>query len=919
MIGKRFLILAALCALALSAPTAKADLPLGSPVAPWPGADYDPTVPDLKSVLGYDFGQEITTHADIRRYLEALVAAAPDRARLVEFGRSWEGRALVYLVVSSPRNIARLDAIKDGMRKLADPRRTPQAEADRLIADLAAPVWLAYSVHGDEAGTGDAALLTAYHLLAARGDARVARMLDQTVVVINPVQNPDGRDRFIASTRAARGLEADDDPASAERDQPWPGGRYNHYLFDLNRDWFAQTQPETRAQSRAFLEWYPVVFVDAHEMGTNQSFFFPPAAAPTNPYVTATQNANRDLIGRNNARWFDQRGLDYFTREVFDLFYPGYGDGWPTHQGAVAMTYEQGSARGLVARRDSGERLTFAATIESQVVASLSAVEVVAENRARFLRDFHQYRLTAVEDGRKGDNRFLILPDQADKAGTAKLAELLARQGIEVGRATETFTACGKTYAAGAHVIDSAQPARRLLRSLMDLQIDLEKGFAQEQERRRARGLPDEIYDVTAWALPHLYNLAVETCGREFRVALEMVQPDRAVAGTVSNPEAKLGWLVPWGDTAGIRFLTASLRAGLKVKSADEAFTQGGIRYPAGTLILERSGNPAGIAVTVAALARDSGARVVGIDDGWVTEGPNFGSDKTVRMRPVRVAMAWDRPTASTAAGAARWVLERQFGQPVTVIRTERLARIDLSGFDVLILPQDQGDGYRARLGEGGAKSIRDWVSRGGVVVGLGTATRWLADPKVDLLSIRREDLAPQAKGGDAGKDGKGGAPAPKGGGNGDGEGATVPGTVIASADEAKAAVQPDTRPPDSVAGVLVRAATDRDHWMAAGAAETVQALIRGEDIYTPVKLDEGVNVARFKGADELLAGGYLWAENRRQLAFKPFVVLEPEGRGYVVGFTADPTLRGFMDGLNLLLANAIYRAAAHAEPTRRP
>lgn len=915
--GRVCVLLAALLGATILSQPARADLPQGTVVAPWPGADYDPAIPDLRAVLGYGFGAEITTHADIRRYFEALAAAAPDRVRLVEYGRSWQGRSLFYAVITSPRNMARLDAVKDGMRRLADPRGTPASDADRLIADLPAPVWLAYSVHGDEAGTSDGALLTAYHLLAARGDARTARMLDQTVVIINPVQNPDGRDRFIHGTRSARGLEADADPLSAERDQPWPGGRFNHYAFDLNRDWFAQTQPETRAQTREILGWFPVVLADVHEMGTDETFFFPPAAPPTNPFITPTQNANRELIGRNNARWFDARGLDYFTRDIFDLFYPGYGDGWPTYLGAVAMTYEQGSARGLNARRRNGELLTFADTVESQMIASLSAVEVVAENRARFLRDFHAYRASAVEEGRKAANRFLIVPEQADRAGAAKLAGLLARQGIEIGRATAEFTACGKTYAPGAYVIDSAQPSKRLIRVLMDPQIELEAAFVAEQERRRARGLPDEIYDVTAWSLPHLFNLTVDTCGRDVRAATAPVPTDFRHEGAVANPEAKVAYLVPWGDAAAVRFLTAALQAGLRVKSADEPFTHAGVRHPGGTLILERAENPAGLPATVAALAKESGARVVGVDDSWVTDGPSFGSPRVVEMRAPRIAMAWDRPTGPTTAGAARWVVERQFGQPVTAIRTDRLAGADLSAFDVLILPQDFGPGYMGRFGEGGAKALKDWVRRGGVLIGLGTATRFLAHPKTDLLSIRREELAPMPKEGEGDKaGGKGGA---GGGGKPEEGAATVPGTVIADADQAKAAIQPDKRPPDAVAGVLVRAATDPEHWMGVGLAETLHVLVQGEDIYTPAKLDEGVNVARFKAADELVAGGYLWAENRRQLAFKPFAVVEPEGRGFVIGFTADPTLRGFMDGLNVLLANAVFRGAAHADPVRRP
>lgn len=884
--------------------TAPGGLPINQPLPPFPGADYDPAIPALEAVTGFGFGADMTPVADIRRYFDALAAAAPDRVRLVEYGRSWEGRPLFYAVISSPRNIARLDAVKGGMRRLADPRATDAAAAEELIAGLPAVVWIAASVHGNEVGPADAALLTAYHLLAARGDARVPEMLDNAVVVINPLQNPDGRARFLASTIAARGLLPDPDLDSAERDEPWPGGRFNHYVFDLNRDWFAQTQPESRGHTSAILDWHPVVLADLHEMYTDESYFFPPAAQPTNPWMPERMAAARELIGRNNARWFDDLGLDYFTREVFDLFYPGYGDGWPSYQGAVAMTYEQGSARGLLARRSNGDMLSFADTVLSQTVAALSTVEVAAKNRQQFLRGFYEDRVQGVEEGRRDSGRFLIIPAQADRAGADKLARLLARQGIEVGRADAAFSACRAQYQPGSYVIDTAQPARDLIRVLMEPQVQLDPAFAEEQERRRARGLPDEIYDVTAWSLPLLYNLDVAACNRVDAATAPL--PPEEPKGEVANPQAKLGFLVPWGDAAATRFLTAALAEGLWVKSADEGFTHGATAYPGGTLILERGRNADGLAEAVQRIAAASGARVVGVDDSWVTAGPNFGSEKVVQVQAPRIAMAWDEPTDPTAAGSARFVIERQMGWPVSAIRTDRLAETDLSRFDVVILPS--GRGYMGRFGEDGAAALKGWVERGGVLIGLGGAMRFLADPDADLLSIRREDAAAMPAEGE-----EGGKPKPNGDGDEEGKGPTVPGTLIASAEELKAAIAPEKRPPDSVAGVLLRASVEGEHWLGAGVKPQVHVLMQGADIYTPTTLDKGVNVASFLAPDQLLASGHIWEENRRQLAFKPFVVAEQVGKGHIIGFTADPTARGFMEGLGTLLANAVFRGPAHA------
>jgi hypothetical protein len=903
---KTFLSLALSGLLLTAAPAAAEDaftLPKGEPITALPGQTYDPAIPTLDKVAGHPFGADFTPYADLRRYFEALAAAAPERSRLIEIGKSWQGRKLFALVIGSPANIARLDAIQADMQTLADPRASTTPQAQALMAKLPAVVWLAHAVHGDEIGVGDAAALTAYHLLAARNDPAADKIRDNTLVIVNPVQNPDGRERFIASNTNARGLEADGAALSAERDQPWPGGRFNHYVFDLNRDWFAQTQPETRAHTAAVLRWKPQILADIHEMGTESTYFFPPAADPTNPLQTKAQMAARDRIGRAIAQAFDRDGRDYFTREVYDLFYPGYGDGWPSYHGAVTMTFEQGSARGLVARRRSGEMLTFAETVKSQTIASLALTLYAAENRQGLLQDFRAYRESAMAQGRASKSRLRILPADKSPAAAARLAALLARQGVEVNRATQSFSACGKSFQAGTYVIDQAQPAGRMVEVLTDARIDLDAAFAKEQERRRARGLPDQIYDVTAWSLPLLHNLEFTKCGAALPANVSRIGPDHTAPGALDNADAKVAYLVRWGDIGGVRFLTAALREGLMVKSADAAFTHGGVRYPAGSLILDVADNPSASA-KIATLAKESGAQVTGVDDSWVTDGPSFGSSRVQDMPAPRVAMAWDWPAARTAAGSTRYTLERKFGWPVTAIRGDRLRNGDLSGFDVLVLPAQERS-YMDTLGESGAKRLKDWVRAGGVLIALGDASAFLADPKSGLSALRREDLALDK---DADED-KPEKP--------DEDAKTVPGTLLKSAADLKKATRPIERTPDAVAGVIARASVDDEHWLGAGAAAQVNALVSGPDIYAPLRLDDGVNVVSFKSADELLASGYLWEENRKQLAFKPMVTAEETGRGIVIAFTADPTTRGFVDGLDVLFANAVFRGAAHAERAR--
>ncbi len=868
----------------------------------WPDADYDPAIPSFEDVLGYNPGDRITWHRDAIRYYEALQAAAPDRIFVSRYARSWEGRDLIYVVVTSPQNMARIDDVKAGMQRLADPRLTTRAEAEAIIADQPAITWLSYGVHGNEISSTDASMLTAYHLLASRGDQRVANIMRDTVVVIDPMQNPDGRDRFLQHFNMSEGLIPDDDRISAEHDEPWPGGRTNHYLFDLNRDWFIMTQPETRGRIELVQEWYPVAFVDAHEMGSDGTYYFAPEAIPYNPHLAADQRSSLELFGKNNARWFDIFGIDYFTREVYDAFYPGYGASWPSYFGSVAMTYEQASSRGLVFRQYDGNRLTYRYTVRNHFVTSLGTAETVQINREKLLTDFYDYQVTAIEEGRSDAIRSYIIPAQSDQPAANKLAGLLVQQGVEVGRSTESFNACGSEYGAGSYIIDTSQPAKRLIRTLMDPDVPLEEDFLEEQEARRERNVGDQIYDVTAWSLPLMFNIRSDSCSRSVTPSMVAAGPELIQPGKVSGGAGSVAYIVPWGTAASARLLANALVRGLKVKSNDLAFTHMGNRYPSGTLIIDVADNPGDVATMMAELAESTGADIVSVDDSWVTDGPNFGSGNVIRFSMPRVAMAWDNPTRSYVAGNTRYVIERQFDYPVTAIRTSRIASSDLSRYHVLILPE--GDGYASVLGEGGIANLKDWVSKGGVLIGIGNANRFLTSPDVDLLAIRREDAVYEVETEDSGSDG-------------DEESATVAGRFISEESEYRDLIIPEKDDPDSVAGVLVRADVDPDHWLGAGVASTLNVLVRGSDIYTPITIDNGINVARFQGAEELLASGYIWEENRKQLAYKPFVVAQPSGLGYVIGFTQDPNVRAYLDGLNVIFMNAIFRGSAKARPVR--
>jgi hypothetical protein len=876
----------------------------------WPGAGYDSKIPTFRQVLGYDPGDRVTSHAGIVRYMEALAAAAPNRLKVFDYGETWEGRKLIYTAVGSEANIRRLSEIRTEMQRIADPRKTPEAEARRIMAGLPAVVWLSYGVHGNEISSPEAGLLTAYHLLAARNDKLVDQILAHVLVLIDPTQNPDGRDRFVHYFEQARGLEPDASPVAAEHLEPWPGGRVNHYLFDLNRDWVALTQPEILSQVKALREWFPLVYVDLHEMGADSTYFFTPEADPYNPHLTADQRESLKLFGHNNAKWFDKYGFDYFTREEYDAFYPGYGASWPCYYGALAMTYEQASVRGLVVRRSDETLLTFRDTVRHHFVASVSTLETAAVNREKLLNDFYRYRVTAIEEGSKEPIKEYILPRNRDASATDKLAGILLEHGVEVKRATAQFHSGDRDYPVGTYVVSMAQPSKRLIRTLLDPQTSMDDKFIAAEEARRKLKQRTEIYDVTAWSLPLLFNVEAVAGNAVSQGSFEMAKPARVVPGEVRGANATVAYLAPWGSEAAGRLLAAGLRQDLKVHSSDKPFTQNGTKFPAGSLIFKVAGNPADLGERLARLARETGANVYGTNSGWVDEGVNFGSRYVLPLRKPAIAMAWDTPAASSSAGATRFVLERQYGYPVTPVRIAQLASsVELAKFQVLILPE--GGNYAGQLGEAGIQRVKAWVQAGGTLVGLGSAVGFLADSRVGLLDIKQENALRET---DEKKPAAAEKPAKSK--EEEGGGGRVAGTQIAGDADFEKVTRATTELPDSAPGAIARARIRPDFWLTAGVGESVNAMVEGRAIYTPIKADKGINAAYFDAADKLLASGYLWSENRKQMAYKPLVVAGTSGRGVVVGFTEDPNFRAMLDGMNVLFLNAVFRGPAHARAT---
>jgi len=870
----------------------------------YPGAIYSPSIPTLRQVVGHDWGEKITMHHEAVAYLNALQSAAGSRTRLIRYAESWEGRALYLLVIGSEENIARLDAIKAGMQKLSDPRRTGRAEADSLIASLPAIVWLIHGVHGNEISSTDASLMTAYHLLAAQNDEIVSASMRNTLVLIDPMQNPDGRDRFINYYRQNLGRVPDGDLQSAEHNEVWPSGRVNHYLFDMNRDWFAQTQPETRGRTRVYLEWFPQVVADLHEMGTNSTYYFAPPALPWNPNLTRTQLDWLTRFGRNNAKWFDRFGFDYFTRENYDSFYPGYGEGWPLFHGSIGMTYEQASVRGLVADRDDQSRIRYWDSVHHHFIASISTIESAGTSREALLRHFYDYRRTAIEEGGKEAVREFIITPGNDPNRAARLAGLLMQSGIEVRRTAAAFTnprtrdyfggeLQQREFPAGSYIVSLAQPAKRLARTLLDKQTSQDREFLDEQRRRNEKRQNEEFYDVTAWSLPLIFDVQCYMAEQSSSVQSAVLIDPPAPAGRLTGGQAGLAYLIKWGTQSATSSLADLFRQDIRVYSSDLQFRIGSDVYPAGSLIVKVKDNPTDLHQRMVRLVADHGVDVVATDSAWVDEGPNFGSNNVTFLKRPRIAIAYNTPTSPNSVGWLRYVIEQRYGYPVTTIRADQLRSADLNKYNVLILP-DTFSGYDQQLGDGAA--LKTWIQRGGTLVGIAGAMNWMIGEKVNLLATKREK--------------RGGADSPESAKDDEKDGSAAAATARAAGqtDEVQRAIQPDEEFPSSTPGAILRVRVDNSHWLGFGYGDTTTVMVDSNRVYSLLKLDKGTNVARYLDPAGFFVSGFMWDDAKRLIPNKAYLVHSRLGRGNVIGFAEDPNYRAFMDGLNLFVINAIFQ-----------
>ncbi|WP_325134224.1 M14 family metallopeptidase [Hymenobacter sp.] len=829
-----------------------------------PAADAAGPLLTPAQFLGYALGSRFTPQADVNRYAAHVVAHAPGQMKLVRYGQTYEHRPLLVVEVASRENFAKLDDIAHNNRRLAG------LDPGAASRQLPAVAWLSYNVHGNEAVSSEAVLQILYDL-ANPQDAEMQRYLQNTVVLLDPCVNPDGHDRYVNWYNRVQNQQPNASPYAWEHREPWPGGRYNHYYFDLNRDWAWQTQQESRQRIALYNQWLPAVHADFHEMGPNNSYYFSPAARPFHADITPFQRQFQNVIGEYNEKTFDKNNWLYFTREVYDLFAPTYGDTWPTFNGAIGMTYEQGGggAAGLRYARPDGDTLTLAQRIAHHAAASRATIQATAEHHDELLREFETYYTTARTQP-KGEYKTYVIAAGNDPGQLRNFTQYLDRQEIKYGFAPRQVKAKGYNYLSGKTETVQVEP-RDLVVSMYQPKSTLVKVLFEPKPQ-----LEDSLtYDITAWALP--YSFGVKAYALPTRLAADATAPAAPmVKGSVALADKPYAYLARWNSLQDVRLLSRLLQQKVKVRFAEKAFAAEGQQYAPGSLIITRAGNE-GLGAKFDQLVRaqtDSAGTVLhAVKSGFSTTGGDLGSGSVRAVKAPTVAVVAGPGVNASAFGEVWHFFEQQLGYPLTVLGTEYLSTVPLSKFDVLILP----DGNYADVYPTAAlDNLKTWVRAGGKLIALEGASRFLADKRDFLLKAKPAATSDSSKAARA----------------------NPYRALRRYGDEQRRDLETQAQ------GSIYRVALDNSHPLAFGYGDTYYALVRNPLGYKFLP-QGGWNVGVIK--KNSYAAGFTGSLARPQLADTFVLGTQDLGRGQVVYLGDNPLFRAFWQSGKLLFGNAVF------------
>lgn len=812
-------------------------------------------VPSPAQFLGYEMGARFTPHPRILDYFEELTKRSP-LVTMRTYGTTYEERPLVLATITSAKNHAALAEIQRSVSGVA----RGEGDITAIARDTPAAVWLAFGVHGNESSSAEASMMVAHALLAPEN----AKLLDDLVVIIDPLQNPDGRERYVQWYHRTRGSRANQAAEAFEHQEPWPGGRYNHYLIDMNRDWAWQSQKETVARVGAVREWNPQVLVDFHEMSSQSSYFFPPDAKPINANVPKAVEDWLDVFGKANSAEFSRRGWQFFVGENFDLFYPGYGDSWPALRGTVAMTYEVagGGRGGTTILREDGSVLTLQERAQKHFTTGMATVRTAAQHRAGLLRYTFDSARAQIEGGK---NTYLLVPGSPNFDA---LVSMLRRQDIRVGalsapvtlRATRLDREAGesRSFPAGTAVISTRQPFGALANTLMEKAPVFSKGFLEEQRARAEADEPDDFYDITTWSLPLAMNV-------EGWVTTSAVSGTTETAATAPAPfrAASYGYLVDGNDPQVYRFAGLLLENGIRFSVIDSEVNTGDRTFSRGSLVVLKGGNEKDLDSRLQGIAATARVSVAPVESGWMG-GISFGSQKIRFVRDPKIGLVGGPGSDPTSFGMLWHTMDVDTPLPHTVLSAETLRNVDLSRYRVLVFPDGS---YTDRLGKRGIDKLKQWVLDGGTVVAVKGASAFLREKDVELSKLKLWE--PPKKGDD-----KDAAPA--------------------------AERYNDYRIP----GSAFRTTMNERSYLTFGVPRAPSVLVEGSNAFLPLakRVDNVLTI----DTKEPLISGVAWPESLERIKGTVFVASEPAGRGQVITFADDPHFRLFWRGTLPIFLNAV-------------
>jgi Zinc carboxypeptidase len=810
--------------------------------------------------LGYKIGSRYTPHWKIVSYFQSVAAASPAMVKLQQYGETNEGRPLLLAFISSADNIKDLENIRKNNLRLAG------LGLDKMAANENAPaiVWLSYNVHGNEASSSEAAMLTLFALIDP-SNTQTKEWLKNTVVIIDPCLNPDGRDRYVNWFNSIAGKDYNPQLMAREHHEPWPGGRSNHYNFDLNRDWAWQTQIESQQRVKVYDQWMPQVHVDYHEQGINEPYYFAPAVQPFHDVITPWQRDFQVTIGKNNAKYFDANGWLFFTKEEFDLFYPSYGDTYPTYNGSIGMTYEQagGPAGGLGANTDEGDTLTLADRATHHFTTSISTIEISSLNAQKLVKEFHKFFNDAVTNGVGEYKTYLIKNTEADRQKINTLTNLLDKNGIqyEFARGSARGMQSGYSYQSGKEDMFSVD-AGDLLVHTQQPRGALTKVLFEPKSRL----VDSATYDITAWSIPYSYGLTAYASKNKLDLG-----------GTFSNPkivnaETSYGYVIPWRGIQTVKVVGQLLQKGILLRYAEEPFEVNNNKFDRGAIIVLRTANRSfgkDLWSMVKEVADVNNVQLYPVTSGFVDKGYDFGSGKVHPFKAPKVALVTGDGISSTAAGEIWHFFEQQIDYPITLINVNDLGRAKWSDIDVLIMPDGN---YRFLSDKAMTDQFKDWINKGGRVVALEGAVAQLANTDIGIKLRKTDDTDKKDSSGYS--------------------------ALKTFEDRDRSAISGTTP------GSIWKVNMDNTHPLAFGYPAYYYTLKQDDNIYEFLK-EGGWNVGVIKKENQV--AGFVGANVQSKLKDGLLFGVQDMGNGAITFLADDVMFRSFWENGKLMLCNAVF------------